>query len=139
MTMPVQQPETTSIWKSRYGWTIIAFIIAGVFISGLVIWQLMETAPAYWCALADQTSEGLRTACYNVLLRLLDIKDHAIVGLLTILGITVASVVAVALGVKISGTGPGGTSVNVGADETRVKNGDLDMSIPTPPSEDKDR
>lgn len=137
MTLPVQEHENASIWKSRYGWTIIAFIIAGVFISGLVIWQLFETQPAYWCAIADQSSEGLRTACYNVLLRLLDIKDHTIVGLLTILGITVASVVAVALGVRIVAGGPGGTNVNVGADETRVRNGDLDMTIPTPPSEEK--
>lgn len=133
--LPVDKPEKSSIWKSRYGWTIIAFILAGVFVGGLVVWQLYETSPSVWCMLAEDTSENLRGSCLSVLLKLLDIKDHAIIGLLIILGITVVSVVAVALGLKISASGPGNTQIDVGADKTRIEADGANVTIPTPPSE----
>jgi hypothetical protein len=135
--LPLEKHDPAKITRSRFGWTIIAFIIAGVFISALMIWQLIETSPQAWCKLADDSSDNLRGACLSVLLKLLDVKDHTIVGLLTILGITVLSVVAVALNVRISAAGPGNTNVNIGANETRIQNGDVDVAIPTPPSEDK--
>jgi hypothetical protein len=134
---PILHPETKPMLKSRYAWTLIAFAAAGLLMAGLVIWQLIESSPGVWCHIADSTDTNLRGACLSVLLKLLDLKDHALMGLLTILGITVVSVVAVALGVKISAAGPGGTNVSVGSEKTIVDNGDAKVEIPTPPSEGK--
>lgn len=137
MTAPVLQQERVPFWKSRYGWTIVAFILAGIFISGLLIWQLLETNPRVWCQIAETANDTRVTGCYGILLKLTDIKDHTIIGLLAILGTTVLSIVAVALGVKISASGPGATSVNIGRENTNISNGDIDVDIPTPPSGDK--
>lgn len=135
MMAPIDTPERASIFKSRYGWTIIAFVLAGLLVSGLVIWQLYETSPRIWCQIAEGDAEAVRGACLAILLKLLDLKDHAVIGLLTILGITVVSLVAVALGLKISAGGPGNTHVDIGADETRIESSGADVTIPTPPSE----
>lgn len=132
--LPTENPEKTSIFKSRYGWTIIAFVLAGLFVGALVVWQLFETSPSVWCALADNGTENLRGACLSVLLKLLEVKDHALIGLIVILGITVLSVVAVALRLKISASGPGNTHIDVGADQTRIEADGADVTIPTPPS-----
>ncbi len=135
--LPILQTEKVSFWKSRYAWTIVAFILAGLFISGLLVWQLMETGPAVWCKIAETANDTRVTGCYGILLKLIDVKDHTIIGLLAILGITVISIVAVALGVKISAQGPGSTSVNIGRENTNISNGDIDVDIPTPPSGDR--
>lgn len=128
---------TPEVRKTRFGWTLIAFILAGILISALLIWQLYETSPGAWCVLADKTNAS-DNACLPVILKLVDVKDHAIIGLLMILGLTVVSVVAVALGVRVSASGPGNTNVNIGADTTRISNGETDVEIPTPPSGDKE-
>lgn len=129
-------PPDPAIGKTRYGWTLIAFVLAGGLIAALVIWQLIVTSPNAFCAVAKATGER-SAVCLPLLIEIVHVKDHAIVGLLTILGITVISVVAVALGVRISASGPGNTNVNIGADTTTVDNGDAHVSIPTPPSEEK--
>jgi hypothetical protein len=117
----------------RFRWTVLAFVAAGILVSALVVWQLYETTPARWCAIALQgTNEG----CFTVLLKLLEIKDHAVIGLLAILGLTVLSLVAVALGVNIKAAGPGGTSVDIGADDTTITTPDASVTLPTPPSEE---
>lgn len=126
---PLSQPG-----HGRYRWTILAFAAAGFLIAGLVVWQLMETTPARWCVLAKQGSPELATGCFNVLLKLLEIKDHALMMLIGVLAITIISIVVVALGVRINGAGPGGFSVDVGADKTKVSDGENEAVIPTPPS-----
>lgn len=123
----------STISKSRYGWTIIAFMVAAVLVAGLVSWQLYETSPARWCAIAENTT-NTTDACKEILLALIGMKDNALIGLMTILGITVVSLTAIALGLKITAAGPGNTSVNIGADKTTVDTEDASVSIPTPPS-----
>jgi hypothetical protein len=118
----------------RFRWTIAAFIIAGGLIASLVVWQLYETAPGRWCQIAKEASESNVSGCYSLLLKLLDIKDHAIIGLMGILAVTVLSVVVVALGVNIKAGGPGGVNLDVGANETTLNAGDTHVTIPTPPS-----
>jgi uncharacterized membrane protein required for colicin V production len=123
--------------KSRYGWTLVAFALAAFTVAAFVGWQLYETAPRAWCALAEATSPENTNACLAVLLKLIDMKDHALIGLMSILGITVVSILAVALGLRISAAGPGATSINVGASDTTVQNEDVSLTVPTPPSESK--
>lgn len=129
MTSPVV-PHTSRAVR----WTILAFVFIMLVINGLLIWQLSETSPAKWCALAKLTSPEGTTACSTMLLKLLDIKDHLVQGLLIIEGILTLSLTAVALGVNIKGTGPGGMSIDVGAEDTKIQSGDSEVSIPTPPS-----
>jgi uncharacterized membrane protein SpoIIM required for sporulation len=120
--------------KGRFRWTVVAFMLAGLLISGLVVWQLYETAPRIWCEMAK---EGHNDQCVQILLRLLDIKNNALLGLIAILGLTVVSLTAIALGLKISAGGPGDTHIDVGADRTTVDTGGSTVVIPTPPSGDK--
>lgn len=117
-------------------WTLIAFGLAGLFISGLVIWQLVELRPAYWCILAKAGSPDQASGCAGMMLKLLEIKDHAIVILLCTLALIVVSVLVVALGVKVEADGPGGFSVDIGADKTTISDGKSEATIPTPPSVD---
>jgi len=122
----------------NFRWTLIAFVFAGLLMSGLAIWQLYETSPQRWCALAENTAGDVNNnACLAVLLKLLELKDHSLLAIFFILGITVISVVVVALKVQVRGSGPGGLSVDIGADKTVVEGGGSEVEIPTPPSEDK--
>lgn len=122
----------------NFRWTLIAFALCGALIASLVIWQLWELTPTRWCALAENTAGDTNSnACLAALLRILDLKDHALIGLMVILGITVVSVVVVALKVNVKGSGPGGFEVDIGADQTVVRNHEGDQArIPTPPSEE---
>ena len=103
----------------KFRWVVLAFAAAGFLVAGLLIWQLSETSPGKWCAVAE-VNDISATGCFQLLLALVQIKDHAIVGLLTILGVTVISVVAVTLKLHINVEGPGDVGLNVGpADEPK--------------------
>jgi hypothetical protein len=121
-----------TIKHGRVRWFVIAFVMAGFLMSALLWWQLSETTPAKWCMLAKQGSPELAGSCTSILLRLLDLKDHAIIGLLMILGISFLSLAAVALGVRISAEGPAGLKTEIGADKTTVTGGDSSVEVPTP-------
>lgn len=118
----------------RLRWVVLAFVMAGLLVSGLMVWQLYETTPARWCAVAMTGSPEITTGCYTLLMRLLDIKDHVVLGLMTILGLTVASLTAIALGLNIKVAGPAGTSVDIGVDDTKVTTPDTSVTFPTPPA-----
>jgi ABC-type cobalamin transport system permease subunit len=104
------------IWEagSRFRWIVLAFVFAGLAVAGLLIWQLYETSPARWCYIAN--ANGIQEGCFQVLIKLIEVKDHAITGLLAILGATVLSVVAVTLKVRIDVTGPAGTGGRFGSE-----------------------
>lgn len=125
------------IVNGRLRWFIIAFVLAGAFMTGLLAWQLYETSPARWCVLAKQGSPDSTNACVAILVKLLELKDHVNTGLLIIVGISVLSLAAVALGVRLGLSGPGGLSANIGSENTTVSNGESTVVIPTPPAEEK--
>lgn len=106
--------------QGRFHLTIISFALAGIIITALVAWQLYETNPGRWCALALNGSPEMTSGCYQVLLKLLDIKQTSLMMLIGTLVLTILSVVAVALGVRIAGTAPGGFNIDVGADKTTI-------------------
>lgn len=101
----------------RLRWFIVAFVVSGAMMAGLLTWQLHQTSPALWCTLAKQGSPEMATSCVAILLKLLEIKDHAVIGLMTIVGISVLSLAAVALGVRLGLTGPAGFGANIGSEE----------------------
>lgn len=115
-------------------WTLIAFALCGFLIAALVVWQLSETTPARWCVIAKSGSPGEDASCLAILLKLLELKQYTVLSLLAILGLTVLSVVVVALGVRINANGPGGFQVDVSADQTKISSGDATATIPTPPA-----
>lgn len=121
----------------RFRWVIYAFGVAGALMMAVLIWQLYDLTAARWCVLAKQGSPELATGCVTMLVRLLDLKDHVLIGLLAIVGLTVLSLAAVALGVRVGFSGPGGLSANVEADKTTVTDGQATVTLPTPPAEDK--
>jgi len=107
-------PEVVDTVKNgRLRWFVVAFVLAGALMSVLLAWQLGETTPKNWCILAKQGSPELAGSCVTILLHLLDIKDHVVIGLLAIVGLSVLSLAVVALGVRISAEGPGGLKANV--------------------------
>lgn len=120
----------------RFRWVVYAFVGALLVITGLFAWQMYDLTPARWCAVAATGSPEIATGCFNVLIKLLDIKDHAVMALAGITGLTVLSLAAVALGVRIGFSGPAGLSANVGAETTTVTDGSSVVEVPTPPSED---
>jgi len=119
---------------ARFRWIIIAFLVAIASMSGLLAWQLYDTTPARWCAAALMGSPEVATACFGVLLRLLEVKDHAVLGLMAIVGLSVLSLAVVALGVRINAAGPGGLTANIGAEKTTVTDGESSIVVPTPPN-----
>jgi hypothetical protein len=120
----------------RLRWFIVAFCLSGALMAGLLAWQLAETSPARWCVLAKQGSPEMATSCVTILMKLLEIKDHVVIGLLGIVGLSVLSLAVVALGVRLGVAGPGGLSANIGAETTTVRSGDSSVTVPTPPAED---
>lgn len=97
----------------RLRWFIVAFVLAGAMMVGLLVWQLYETSPRHWCEIAKQGSPETASSCLAILLKLLDLKDHAVVGLLVIVGVSVLCLAVVALGVRLGVAGPGGVSANI--------------------------
>lgn len=104
----------------RVRWFVYAFVAAGALMTAMLGWQLFETTPARWCGIAKAGTPELANACVAVLLRLLDIKNDVVVGLLAITGLSVLSLAAVALGVRLGFTGPAGLSADVRRDESTV-------------------
>lgn len=120
----------------RFRWVVYAFMAAGIVMTAMLAWQLYDLTAARWCVLAKTGSPELATGCVTMLVKLLDLKDHVLLGLLTIVGLSVLSLAAVALGVRLGFTGPGGLSANVGADKTTVTDGQATVTLPTPPAEE---
>jgi len=119
--------------ESNFRWTILAFALFAALVSGLVIWQLAETSPNHWCGLAKAASPEISAACVTLLEKLLEIKDHVIIGLMCILGIIVIGTVAVALGLKITGSAPGGLSVGVTPEKATADTSEgLHVEVPIP-------
>ncbi len=108
--------------KGRFRWTIAAFLAAFTATTLMLAWQLYESTPARWCAIGAVTTKASETSadCYTILLKLLDNKNTLTIGLLSIQGICVLSLAAIALGLKIQAAGPGGTSVDISADTAVV-------------------
>jgi len=119
----------------RYRWTIFAFALAGLLNAALVAWQLYETTPARWCGVVINGSPEMTTGCFSLLLKLLELKDHALMMLISVLALTILSVVAVALNVRIKAEGPGGLNVDVGSDKTVVTAAESSVTVPTPPAD----
>jgi peptidoglycan/LPS O-acetylase OafA/YrhL len=125
------------IKHGRVRWFVIAFVAAGLLMSGFLWWQLSEITPDKWCQLAKQGSPELAGSCASILLRLLDLKDHTIIGLLFMLGLSFLSLAVVALGVHISAEGPAGLKTEVSAETTSVTDGSSVVEVPTPRSEER--
>lgn len=100
--------------RVEFRWVIIAFALCGLIVAAFAGWQLWETTPARWCAIAQAGTPESTTACLSVLLKILEIKGNAVMILLGILGMTVIGVSAAALNLNVKASAPGGASVDLG-------------------------
>lgn len=122
----------SDFWHAgRARWFIIAFLVFGIIMTVMLGWQLFETTPARWCVMAKQGSPELASGCVTILMKLLEIKDHVVIGLLGITGLSVLGLAAVALGLRFVVSGPGGLNANIGADRGTTTT----VTVETPPSD----
>jgi hypothetical protein len=77
-------------------WKQVAILGSGPMLTLILIWQLWTIDPHQWCSVA--TESGFRVGdrirklevCKEILLELLNLKDHTLIGLLVILGGVIA-------------------------------------------------
>lgn len=112
--MPNEKPTG----KSKHAaWTIYVFLMLSLFVSGLIVWQLWGLTPENWCLLAKMGDKTDPMACFNTLVRLLDVKDHIVIGVLATQAIIVICLAVVVLNLDLKASGPGGVQIDVGSDD----------------------
>jgi len=77
--------------KNHIGWTVWAIILFAPVIAAILIWQLFGLTPSHWCGvqIGSAKAAGLRPEdCSSILSAILAIKDHTIIGLLLVLGLS---------------------------------------------------
>lgn len=101
-----------------------AVLLGAPLVGGLLAWQLYTLHPKEWCRTAidlakldkgEDIISGLQ-ACVGLQARILEIKDHAVIGLMVVLGLGYIMLMARELGMKASLRGPGGSGAEIGAD-----------------------
>lgn len=121
-----------------FHWTVAAIIFGGFAMGLILVWQLWGLTPGRWCVVAINAAKmtNMRPTaedCTTIILRLLDLKDHAIVGLLGVIGLSFLVMVVTLFKAKISFSGPGGVGGSVGGGEMDIT-GTIDATV-TPKEE----
>lgn len=101
-------------------WNILAVMLGGPAITAVLVWQLWDLTPAKYCTLVLGAAKGEADGAdfyVGCIVRLLDLKDHVIIGLLAIVGISFIATVVVAIKAKVSASGPAGISITVEGDD----------------------
>jgi len=111
--IPTTQPKT----QKHVLWTIFVFLFLCAFIVGLIVWQFWGLTPNNWCMVAKLGDKADPSACFNVLIKLLDLKDHIVVGLTATLAVIIVSLAVVVLKIYVKAGGPGGLNLDVGTSE----------------------
>lgn len=106
--------------SNAFNWTVGAIIGGGMFMGIMLVWQLYGLVPAKWCAVPVSASKLTHQKpviedCVAIVLRILDLKDHAIIGLLGVIGIAFLVMVVMNFKARITFSGPGGIGGSVGA------------------------
>lgn len=132
--------------KKVLPWSTLAVLAAGPMLMAILAWQLYTLQPAHWCNIqvVSEKALGLRSEdCSAILLKLLELKDHAVLGLLMVLGLSYITLIVRAVGATIKWTGPGGISGEVDSDDEAPENRqEIDATIKgdvtlTPREDDK--
>jgi len=102
-------------------WTAWAIIFGSLAMGAMLIWQLYGLVPARWCAVSISSAKmsGTRPVaedCTTIILRLLDLKDHAIIGLLGVIGLSFLVMVVTMFKARVTWTGPAGIGGSVGGE-----------------------
>ena len=121
-TRPLKQKgETTrnSVLQT-WQWKQAAILGSGPILALLLSWQLWTLEPGHWCAVATEdgflAGDRLRKleVCKEILLELLNLKDHAIIGMLAILGGIIGMLTVSEYKTRLKVDGPMGSSVEIG-------------------------
>lgn len=103
-------------------WAVWGLILGAPVIIAMLIWQLAPlNDPVRWCSVTIgiakvAAQKPLIEDCTTIVLKLLELKDHAIVGLLLAVVIGYLVMVSMVLGAKVSWTLPGGAGGSIGRD-----------------------
>lgn len=128
----MENPLKAISWRPTFGfWRSLFFYIMAFTTTGMLIWQLkLLEPPEKWCA------EKRIDVCYAGLIRNLDIRDHAIMGLIVVLAVVVIGSMVVTYKLAVSaGGGADGFHVDVHQDKTTVTTpGGGSISVPTVPT-----
>lgn len=117
--------DAKEVWRWRQ-WAIVGL---GLAILALLAWQLSTLSPRGWCQTAFDFSktdkvtevvEALKT-CVNLQVRILDIKDHVIIGLIVAVIMTQLLFMVSEFGMRASVKGPAGFGADVGKDDDQPK------------------
>lgn len=101
-------------------WKQAAILGSGPMLTMLLAWQLWTLDPGSWCAVAteDGFAAGDRIkkleVCKEMLLELLNLKDHSIIGLLVILGGIIGMLTVSEFKTRLKASGPMGSALEIG-------------------------
>lgn len=103
-------------------WKQAAILGSGPMLTALFAWQLWTLDAKHWCSVAteeafgaDQQIRKLET-CKEILLEILNLKDHALIGMLVILGGIIGMLTVSEFKTRLKASGPGGSSIEIGRD-----------------------
>lgn len=123
-TRPSKQRGTTAKDSVLYTWQWkqAAILGAGPMLTAMVAWQLWTLDPKHWCKVA--TEDGFEAAqqiekletCKEMLLEILNLKDHALIGMMVILGGIIGMLTVSEFKTRLKASGPGGSSIEIGRD-----------------------
>lgn len=123
--MPLEQPRSR-FWKilnpAKIGeWFRTLLILLGApILGGVLVWQLRTLDPKQWCGVAFDMAKadggGIIEAfksCLHLQIKILELKDHAIIGLLAVIGLGYLMVMMRELRLQGEVRGPGGIGASV--------------------------
>jgi len=109
-------------------WRSLFFYLMALSVMVLLIWQLwLLEPPEKWCP-AKRLD-----ICFTAYTKNLEIRDHAIIGLMAVLAVVVIGSMVISYGLRVSADGPGGVHVDVQQDKTTVTTPAATMTVPTTP------
>lgn len=109
-------------WPRITGETLRTFALfaAAPIFAGLLAWQLYGLEPGKLCKTSFEMAKvdgagqvDAFKSCIGLMSKVLDIKNHAVIGLLVVLGLGYIMMMMRELRLQGSITGPGGTGVNL--------------------------
>jgi len=120
--------KITSLFKTGLGfWRNLFFYLMAFTTTAMLIWQLsLLEPPEKWCP------HNSLSLCFASIEKNLELRDHAIIGLLIVLAVVVIGSMVVTYKLSVSGSaGAGNVSVDIHQDKTTVTTPQTTVSVPT--------
>lgn len=113
-------------------WNIIGLVLGAPALTAILIWQLYGLTPKGYCMsilgvgeVAGAHAASITKYYVGCITRLLSLKDHVVIGLLIVIGVSYIAALIMALGAFIKGQGPGGFGLEIGSSNSREETDDV--------------